>query len=58
MLTDALEIIEAFGVKDGGGDNVLEVLGYSSIWEGMDMNQIKITKNNKKSTTMTATTTG
>jgi len=42
MLTDALEIIEASGVKDGGGDNALEVLGYSSIWEGMDMNQIKI----------------
>ena len=32
-LTDVLRIIEASGVKEEGG-KVLEVLGYSSTWEG------------------------
>jgi hypothetical protein len=43
MLTDALEIIEASGVKEEGG-RVLDVLGYTSVWEGMDMDKVRISK--------------
>jgi len=43
MLTDALEIIEASGVKEEGG-KVLDVLGYTSVWEGMDMDKVRISK--------------
>jgi predicted nuclease of restriction endonuclease-like RecB superfamily len=42
-LTDALRIIEASGVKEEGG-TVLEALGYTSTWEGMDMDKVRITK--------------
>jgi hypothetical protein len=41
-LTDALEMIEASGVKDG--HKVLEALGYTSVWEGMEMDKVKIKK--------------
>jgi uncharacterized protein len=43
MLTDALGMIEASGVKEEGG-KVLDVLGYTSVWEGMDMDKVKISK--------------
>ncbi len=43
MLSDALGIIEASGVKEGGG-KVLEILGYTSIWEGMEMDKVRIVK--------------
>ena len=42
-LTDALGIIEASGVKEEGG-RVLEILGYTSIWEGMEMDKVRISK--------------
>ena len=42
-LTDALEIIEASGVREEGG-KVLETLGYTSTWEGIDMDKVRITK--------------
>jgi predicted nuclease of restriction endonuclease-like RecB superfamily len=41
-LTDALEMIEASGVKDG--HEVLDALGYTSVWEGMEMDKVKIRK--------------
>ena len=43
MLTEALEIIEASGVKKEGG-KVLDLLGYTSVWEGMDMDQVRISR--------------
>jgi len=53
-LTDALKIIEASGVKEAeGGGTVLEALGYASVWEGMDMEKVRISK----SAPTTATTT-
>jgi predicted nuclease of restriction endonuclease-like RecB superfamily len=48
MLADALKIIEASGVKEEGG-KVLEALGYTSVWEGMDMDTVKITKKKAES---------
>jgi hypothetical protein len=42
-LTDALEIMEASDLKEEA-DRVLEVLGYTSIWEGMEMDKVKISK--------------
>ena len=42
-LVDALEIIEAAGVKDDGS-KVLEALGYTSIWDGIEMDKVRITK--------------
>jgi hypothetical protein len=42
-LTDALAIIEASGLK-GEADRVLEALGYTPIWEGMEMDKVKISK--------------
>jgi predicted nuclease of restriction endonuclease-like RecB superfamily len=42
-LVDALAIIETSGVKEEGG-RVLETLGYTSIWEGMEMDKVRISK--------------
>ena len=42
-LVDALGIIEASGVKDEGG-KILETLGYTSTWEGMEMDKVRISK--------------
>ena len=42
-LTDALRIIEALGLKDEA-TNVLEALGYTSVWEGMEMDKVRIVK--------------
>ena len=43
MLSEALEIIEASGVKQEGG-KVLEALGYTSVWDGLEMDKVKISK--------------
>ena len=43
MLTGALQVIEACGVK-GEGQKVLDALGYTSVWEGMEMDQVRISK--------------
>jgi predicted nuclease of restriction endonuclease-like RecB superfamily len=53
-LKDALEIIEASGVKEEGG-KVLETLGYASVWEGIDMDKVRITKKTPATTTATRT---
>ena len=42
-LTDALGIIEASGLKEEAA-NVLEALGYTSVWEGMEMDKVRIVK--------------
>ena len=42
-LTGALLVIEACGVK-GEGQKVLDALGYTSVWEGMEMDQVRISK--------------
>lgn len=42
-LVDALGIIEASGVKDEGS-RILEILGYTSTWEGMEMDKVRISK--------------
>ncbi len=42
-LTDALGIIEASGLKKEAA-NVLEALGYTSVWEGMEMDKVRIVK--------------
>jgi uncharacterized protein len=52
-LTDALEIIEASGVKEEGG-KVLETLGYTSIWESMEMDKVRISKSKATTTTTTS----
>ena len=41
--TEALGIIEALGVKEESG-KVLESLGYIAIWEGMEMDKVRISK--------------
>jgi hypothetical protein len=51
-LVDALEIIEAAGVKDDGS-KVLEALGYTSIWDGIEMDKVRIMK--KRAPTATET---
>ena len=43
MLTGALQVIEACGVK-GEGQKVLDALGYTSIWEGVEMAKVRISK--------------
>jgi uncharacterized protein len=52
-LTDALNIIEACGLKEEGG-KVLEALGYTSIWEGMEMDKVRISKDEAPTTTTTS----
>ncbi len=42
-LVDALGIIEASGVKEEEG-KVLETLGYTSIWEDLEMDKVRISK--------------
>jgi uncharacterized protein len=51
-LVDALEIIEAAGVKDDGS-KLLEALGYTSIWDGIEMDKVRITKNRAATATET-----
>lgn len=45
-LSDAVALIEASGVKEEPG-KVLEALGYTSVWEGLEMDKVKITKKKK-----------
>jgi hypothetical protein len=42
-LTDALNVVEASGVKEDT-NRVLEVLGYTSTWDGLDMDKVRISK--------------
>jgi hypothetical protein len=42
-LTDALRIMEASDLNDEA-HKVLEALGYTSIWEGMEMDKVRIAK--------------
>jgi uncharacterized protein len=42
-LSEALAVIEACGVKEEGG-KVLDALGYTSVWEGLEMDKVKISK--------------
>ncbi len=42
-LTEALAIIEGSGIKEGGS-SVLDALGYTSIWEGMEMDKVRISR--------------
>jgi hypothetical protein len=42
-LVDALEIVKGSGVEEQGS-KVLEALGYTSIWEGMEMDKVRISK--------------
>jgi uncharacterized protein len=55
-LVDALEIIEMAGVKDDG-TKVLEALGYTSIWDGIEMDKVRITKKRAATSTSTSTST-
>jgi predicted nuclease of restriction endonuclease-like RecB superfamily len=43
LLTGALQVIEDCGVK-GEGQKVLDALGYASVWEGMEMDKVRISK--------------
>jgi hypothetical protein len=44
MLTEALAIIESSGVREKEASKVLSVLGYVSVWEGMEMDKVRISK--------------
>ena len=52
-----MRIIEASGVKEEGG-KVLEVLGYTSTWEGLEMDKVRISKAVTKKTSAAASTKG
>jgi predicted nuclease of restriction endonuclease-like RecB superfamily len=46
-LVDALEIIKASGVireEEADGQKILDALGYTSIWEGMEIGKVRISK--------------
>jgi len=43
LLTDALRVIEACGVKNEG-QKVLDTLRYTSVWEGVEMDKVRILK--------------
>jgi hypothetical protein len=43
-LTEALAIIESSGVRGEEASKVLSVLGYISVWEGMEMDKVRISK--------------
>jgi len=43
-LTEALAIIESSGVREEEASKVLEILGYVSVWEGMEMDKVRISK--------------
>lgn len=43
-LIDALGIIKASGVKEDDGQKVLDALGYTSVWEGMEMDKVRISR--------------
>jgi len=43
-LTEALAIIESSGVREREASKVLDALGYTSVWEGMAMDEVRISK--------------
>ncbi len=43
-LTEALALIESSGVREREASKVLDVLGYTSVWEGMVMDEVRISK--------------
>jgi hypothetical protein len=43
-LTEALKVIEGAGFREEDGEAVLNALGYTSIWEGMDVTKTRISK--------------
>ncbi|MGD0477150.1 MAG: DUF790 family protein [Nitrososphaerales archaeon] len=53
-LTDALRIIVASGVKEEDGQKVLDALGYTSVWEGMEIDKVRISKSAAKADNKTA----
>jgi hypothetical protein len=48
-LTEALAIIESSGVRGAEASKVLDVLGYVSVWEGMEMDKVRISKPTSRS---------
>ncbi|MDG7009143.1 MAG: DUF790 family protein [Nitrososphaerota archaeon] len=44
MLADALRVIEGSGVREEDGQKVLDALGYTSIWAGMEIEKVRISK--------------
>ncbi|MDG7018603.1 MAG: DUF790 family protein [Nitrososphaerota archaeon] len=44
MLVDALRIIEGSGVREEDGQKVLDALGYISVWTGMEVEKVRISK--------------
>jgi hypothetical protein len=53
-LIDALSIIEASGVKEEYGQKVLDFLGYTSVWQGMEMDKVRISRSAAKASDGTA----
>jgi hypothetical protein len=47
-LVDALSIIEASGVKEEDGQKVLDFLGYTTVWQGMEMDKVRIFRSTAK----------
>jgi len=43
-LTEALAVIEGSGVSAEDASKVLDALGYTSVWEGMEMEKVRISK--------------
>ena len=43
-LTDALKVIQDSGFREEDGERVLNSVGYSSVWEGMDVAKARISK--------------
>ncbi len=43
-LTEALAIIESSGVREAEASKILDVLGYISVWKGMEMDQVRISR--------------
>jgi len=44
MLSEALAIIESSGVRGEEASKVLDALGYTSLWEGMEIEKVRISK--------------
>ncbi len=44
MLVDALRIVETSGVKEADAHKVLDALGYIALWEGVDVDKVRISK--------------
>ena len=44
MFVDAMRIIRAAGVREEEGERVLDALGYTSTWTGMEIGKVRISK--------------